>query len=361
MARAIQHGQSALVVRRPRAGGLGQRYVRRRRNFWQCGGVETLVRPLVRSLLLTAAVTIAGCGSVPDESEPALSPGAETTLQSTDSAIATTPSANPESTACGSSPVSAAILAEAQFAFIGTVTAVEDAIHPWTTDLENPDRPEFATPTSWVKFDVERWYLNDWGTAFAVWIPDISVNVGQRLAVGGNAYHTEVNGFSGQSGEVEFCSPIADTDATLSMWDEQLGAASPPSPGIANPTTTVALPATKMFGEHGGPCAPTVLNNGPDDQATLAVGAACFLAEHDVGRPVVWDVLIPTVEGDPIVSRYDYDGTEITITTDYTFDTFGTGGVIEERCAGVLSTNWLPDGADCTTSTGEGFRADSLN
>ena len=61
-----------------------------------------------------------------------------------------------------------------------------------------------------------------------------------------------------------------------------------------------------------------------------------------------------------MVSRFDYNGTEVTITTDYTFDNFGSGGVIEERCAGVVSTTWLPAGADCTTSTGAGFRADSL-
>lgn len=317
----------------------------------------------VRSLLLIGSVTIAGCGTVPDEPERALAPDAEATQQTTDSTTATAPATISEAAACGSSPVTAAMFAEAQFAFIGKVTAVEDAIHPWTTDPENPDRPEIATPTSWVTFNIERWYLNDWGTTFGVWIPDVSVSVAQRLAVGGNAYRTEVNGFSGQSGEVEFCSPIPENEQTLSAWDEQLGASVPPSTATANPhpTTTVALPSTKVFGEHRGPCAPTVLNNGPDDQQTLSAGSACFLAEYDAGRPVIWDVLVPTVEGDPIVSRYDYDGTAITITTDYTFDNFGSGGVIAERWASVLSTNWLPDGYDCTTTTGQGFRADSLN
>lgn len=320
---------------------------------------RTFMRTLVRPMLLIGAFTIAGCGSVPDESAPALSPGAETTEQNIDSAIATMPPLKPDAAACGSSPVTEPILAEAQFAFIGVVTTVEDAINPWTTDPENPDRPEVATPTSWVTFTVERWYLNDWGTTFAVWLPDIAVVVGQRLAVGGNAYHTEVNGFSGQSGEVDFCSPMPDNEASLSAWDQQLGASMPPAP-VASSTTTVALPATKVFGEHVGACAPTTLDNGPDDQQLLGAGAACFLAEHEAGRPVVWDVLIPTDEGDPIVNRFDYDGTEVTITTDYTFDNFGSGGVIEERCAGVVSTTWLPDGADCTTSTGAGFRADSL-
>ena len=301
-------------------------------------------------MLLSGAVAVAGCGSVADESDPAES--------SSESATATPPT-NPDVASCAGSPVTPAILADAQFAFIGTVTAVEDAIHPWTTDPENPNRPGIPAPTPWVTFEIERWYLNDWGATFTVWTPNISINVGLRLAVGGNAYHTQVNGLSGQSGEIKFCTPIADFEVTPSAWDEVLGASFPPSPATS-PTTTVALPATKEFGEHAGPCAPTILNNGPNDQHTLAAGVACFLTEQEAGRPVIWDVLIPTIEGAPIVSRYDYDGTMTTITTDYSFDNFGSGGVIEKQCSGVVATHGLPDGADCAISTGRGFRADSL-
>jgi hypothetical protein len=293
-----------------------------------------------------------------DEPVPAQSPVAPT--QPTESSAATTSTEDLNALACGGASTTAATLADAQFAFIGTITEVEDAVHPWTTDPENPDRPNIATPTPWVTFDIERWYLRDWGLTFSVWIPDLAVRVGQRLAVGGNAYHTNVNGFSGQSGEVEFCSPIADTEDTVLAWETQLGASVTPSPPTS-PPITVVLPATKVFGEHDDPCEPTTLNHEPEDQQTLATGAACFLAEHDAGRAVIWDVLYYTPEGDPIVSRYDYDGTAITITRDHSFDTLGSGRVYEQRCTSVRSTDWLPEGVDCTTSTGEGFDAASLN
>jgi hypothetical protein len=88
---------------------------------------------------------------------------------------------------CGSVAVDDADLAGAQFAFVGRVSAVADEVHPWTTDPENPDRPDVVTTTKWVTFDVERWYGPDWGLTFPVWMPHISVSPGQRVAVGGNA------------------------------------------------------------------------------------------------------------------------------------------------------------------------------
>lgn len=323
-----------------------------RGNFGRWRGVEVAMGKLGRTLLLIVAVT--ACGSSELGTEPGGPPGSDTVTGTADS-VAAIASPNPDATECGASPVTAAMLSEAQFAFIGTVTKVEAAIHPWDVDPENPARPEVPIPKPWVTFDVERWYLNDWGTTFPVWIPDIAVTVGQHVAVGGNAYHTEVNGFSGQSGEVEFCAPASDGES-LSAWDEQFGRASPPTA----PPTTLVLPATKEFGDHSEPCAPTVLTNGDDDRRILSDGVDCFLAEYDAGRPVVWDVSVPTVEGDPIVSRYDFDGTTTIITTDYSFDHFGSGGVTEEHCTGVVPTDWLPRGTGCSTSTGEGFREDSV-
>ncbi len=197
--------------------------------------------------------------------------------------------------ACGQVPVTAADLADAQFAFIGRVSAIADEVHPWTTDLENPDRRDEATATRWVTFDVERWYLNDWGLSFSVWVPEISVSVGQRLAVGGNAYFTQVAGFAGQSGEVEFCAPLEAAATTVPVWDQQFGEARAPSSTVM--PTTIVLPATKVFGEHDGPCEPTVLTNGDDDQSILVAGVACFLAEFEAGRPLVWDLTHPDRRG----------------------------------------------------------------
>lgn len=310
--------------------------------------------------LLVTGMVVGGCGAPVEH--PAAAPPAPTltslaAVGTTTSDTAPSPSL-PSPDACGNVPATGAMLVDAQFAFIGTVAAVEEEIHPWTTDPENPDRPDVPTSTRWVTFTVERWYVNDWGTTFAVWMPGITVAAGERVAVAGNAYFTSVGEFAGQSGEVELCSPIAPGQASIAVWDEQLGI--PFEPSVTVPTTTLVLLATKRFGEHPSVCEPTRLTNGIDDQTVLAAGVACFLAEHDAGRPVIWDVLIPTEEGDPIITRYDDNGTTITITTDFSFDNYGSGGVTEQRCGDVIATNWLPDGTDCTTDVGEGFQEDSV-
>ncbi len=315
-------------------------------------------------------VMTAGCGSAaPDAQLPSEGTvGAQVETLAPPSSSPTTASPAP-SGACAGSALTDGIVEEAQFAFVGSVVAAEELIHPWTTDPENTNRPEAAVPTTWVTFDVDRWYFNDWGTTFSVWMPDFDVVVGQRLAVGGNAYHTEVGDFSGQSGEVEFCSPVTDDEMTPAEWDARFGEPFAPAPASAS-TTTAPAPATKVFGDQSSPCAPTVLSNGPDDPEMAETGATCLLSEIEAGRPVVWDVLMPTVEGDPIVTRYEFDGATVTITADYSFDTFGSGGVIEQRCAAIRPSRssrtagaygWLPEGVSCTTSSGEGFQPDSVS
>lgn len=117
---------------------------------------------------------------------------------------------------------------------------------------------------------------------------------------------------------------------------------------------------SKVFGEHPEPCKATVLTNGPDDEQKIQDGTDCFMAEFETGRAVVWDVLVPTVEGDPIPTRYEYDGEHVTITTDFSRDTFGGGGVDEQRCDGLRRTIRLPEGDDCNRSSGDGFKSDGL-
>ena len=275
------------------------------------------------------------------------------------SEVATSTSPAPET--CVDSEATSSELAEAQFAFVGAVVAVDEEVHPWTTDPENPERADVAGTTRWVTFEVERWYTADWGTTFSVWAPAFSMNTGERFAVGGDAYHTEVLDFSGQSGEVEICASLLESEASPAAWEDFFGPGITPS--AENSEADVepeALPATKDFGESSGPCDVTVLSNGPDDEINLADGAACFVREFDAGRPLVWDVVIATVEGDPIPTRYDFDGEIVTITTDYSFDNFGSGGVAELRCASVRLTSWLPEGTDCSSHEGEGFRSESL-
>ena len=275
------------------------------------------------------------------------------------SEVATSTSPAPET--CVDGEATSSELAEAQFAFVGAVVAVDEEVHPWTTDPENPERADVAGTTRWVTFEVERWYTADWGTTFSVWAPAFSMNTGERFAVGGDAYHTEVLDFSGQSGEVEICASLPDSEASPAAWEDFFGPGITPSAG--NPETDIepeVLPATKDFGESSGPCDATVLTNGPDDETNLADGAACFVREFEAGRPLVWDVAIATVEGDPIPTRYDFDGENLIITTDYSFDNFGSGGVTEFRCTGVRLTNWLPEGTNCSSHAGEGFRSESL-
>ena len=113
---------------------------------------------------------------------------------------------------------------DAQFAFVGTVEDVRGEILPWDVDPENPDRPDDPEPTRWVTFAVDGWYTDDWGTEFSVWMPLHDAIVADRLAVGGDARFVSIDGFSGQSGEVEFCTPAGEPgDEVLGAWNAFFG------------------------------------------------------------------------------------------------------------------------------------------
>lgn len=316
--------------------------------------------------VLAGMLVVSACGSGSSES----SAGDERkTLASSPMATPPTDSEGdmPESTEvepvrseiCGERVALFSELSEAQFAFVGTVVAVDDGVHPWTTDPENPNRGDGVETTRWVTFEVERWHTPDWGATFSVWAPGYDIKVGQRLAVGGNAYFTEVRDFAGQSGEVEICSTLLESEASPAGWSEFFGRGTPPSPEATEDEPSDFV-ASKVFGETTGPCGVTVLNNGPDDETKIAEGSACFVGEFEAQRPLVWDVVVATVEGDPIPSRYSFDGETVIITTDYSFDNFGSGGVVELRCTSIRLSNWLPEGINCTSHGGEGFRSDSL-
>ncbi|MDW3213712.1 MAG: hypothetical protein R8G01_06945 [Ilumatobacteraceae bacterium] len=75
-----------------------------------------------------------------------------------------------------------------------------------------------------MTFDVTGWYTVDWGTEFSVWMPVHDAEPGDRLAVGGDARYVSIDGFSGQSGEVEFCTPAPEPTAeSLAAWNEFFG------------------------------------------------------------------------------------------------------------------------------------------
>ncbi|MBK6501548.1 MULTISPECIES: hypothetical protein [Candidatus Neomicrothrix] len=84
------------------------------------------------------------------------------------------------------------------------------------------------------------------------------------------------------------------------------------------------------------------------------------MTEFEAGSPVVWDVVFSTTEGDPVPVRHEFDGKTVTITTDSSFDDFGSGEVDVQVCEGIRRAEALVEGVGCGSSSGDGFRADSV-
>lgn len=110
-----------------------------------------------------------------------------------------------------------------------------------------------------------------------------------------------------------------------------------------------------VFGTDPGPCGVTVLTNDVDDQATLAAAVSCAIAEVDAARVFTWDLLVPTVEGDPILHRFVGDGDGVVVTIDTTRDSFGSRSVLVQVCETIDDTGSVPVGVDCSDSTGVPF------
>lgn len=110
-----------------------------------------------------------------------------------------------------------------------------------------------------------------------------------------------------------------------------------------------------IFGAAPGPCGVTVLTNDDEDRATLRESVACAIAEVDARRTFTWDLLVPTVEGDPILYRYSSDGELVTIIADTTRDSFGSGSVLVQVCETIDDTGFVPLGVDCTDTNGIPF------
>jgi hypothetical protein len=110
-----------------------------------------------------------------------------------------------------------------------------------------------------------------------------------------------------------------------------------------------------VFGETPGPCGVTVLTNDSSDAETLGAAVDCALAQVDARNTFTWDVLVPTVEGDPILYRFAGDGAQVTIITDTTRDAFGSGSVLVQQCETIDDTGFVPSGVDCSGSGGVPF------
>ena len=111
------------------------------------------------------------------------------------------------------------------------------------------------------------------------------------------------------------------------------------------------------FGADDTRCPSLTLNNEADDEQIARAASLCVLDALGAGVPVVWDVSIPTVEGDPIYHRFDFAGADVVIVRDDRADTFGSGSVRAERCAAIEARDaeWLPVGVDCEPIDHPGF------
>ncbi len=110
-----------------------------------------------------------------------------------------------------------------------------------------------------------------------------------------------------------------------------------------------------VFGAAPGPCGVTVLTNDPGDSEALRAAVDCALAQVDARSAFTWDVLLPTVEGDPILHRFAGDGEMVTITTDTTRDVFGSPSVVVQECETIDDTGFVPLGVDCIDAAGVPF------
>jgi len=108
----------------------------------------------------------------------------------------------------------------------------------------------------------------------------------------------------------------------------------------------------RVFGAAPGPCRVTVLTNDPGDEERLTAAVDCALAQVDARNAFTWDVLVPTVEGDPILYRFAGDGEKVTITTDTTRDAFGSRSVLVQECETIDDTGLVPAGVDCIDAVG---------
>lgn len=110
-----------------------------------------------------------------------------------------------------------------------------------------------------------------------------------------------------------------------------------------------------VFGEVADGCGVTLLTNDIGDEERISAGVECLIDHVDNFEPVEWDLLVPTIEGDPILYRFEGDGSQVTIIEDTTRDAFGSGAVVVRRCEQIDDTGFIPAGSDCVDSRGEPF------
>lgn len=111
------------------------------------------------------------------------------------------------------------------------------------------------------------------------------------------------------------------------------------------------------FGGGESACPPTTAGaphvNTAED---LALAADCFFSAVAASTAVTWDLARNSVEGDPIYTRYAFNGDEITIVVDARKDRWGPQRVTAQTCESVArGAAGLPEGVSCRTTSHDGF------
>ena len=111
----------------------------------------------------------------------------------------------------------------------------------------------------------------------------------------------------------------------------------------------------RNFGANDVQCESAAIDINHDYQLLFAKGEQCFLTQLSNGVPVVWDVVVPTVEGDPIFTRHIFDGEIIWFLRDARADKYGSPSVTALDCHDLDLNTLAYEGSDCEPSDYPGF------
>ncbi len=111
----------------------------------------------------------------------------------------------------------------------------------------------------------------------------------------------------------------------------------------------------RNFGANDVQCESAAIDINHDYQLLFAKGEQCFLTQLSNGVPVVWDVVVPTVEGDPIFTRHIFDGEIIWFLRDVRADKYGSPSVTALACHDLDLNTLAYEGSDCEPSDYPGF------
>jgi len=174
------------------------------------------------------------------------------------------------------------------FAFVGTVTSVEEHVEQHPPGIETTAGPEPPGPVPWVTFEVERWYTADWGTTFAIFMPGLEPLVGHPWRVAGNAYSASVDEYFGQSGEADPCTSGPDDPQGRRVFDDVYGGSVDAGAGVPSgqpdPGVVQELRAAQEAWRDAEPAAYSMVLGGYSTSADTVFGADCR-----PGRVVVID------------------------------------------------------------------------